>query len=92
MKKLILSLALTLFAPLAFADTYSYDVTRMTCNSCVKAIKAQVCKLENVETCDVTIGKVVLKSKTGSKLDFAKIQEAVTRAGEYQISNAAPKN
>lgn len=74
-------------APLfAFAETATYDVSGMTCNSCVKAIKAQVCKMDGVEKCDVSIGKIVLSTKEGVSLDEQKVKEAVSRAGEYKVT------
>jgi len=75
----------------AFAETNTYEVSGMTCNSCVKALKAQVCKLDGIEKCDITIGKMVLSSKAGTPLNETKIKEAVAHAGDYKVIDKAPK-
>lgn len=72
----------------SFAETISYDVSGMTCNSCVKALKAQVCKIEGLEKCDISIGKMTLSTKAGTSLNDQKVREAVSRAGDYKITGS----
>ncbi|HRO67952.1 MAG TPA: heavy-metal-associated domain-containing protein [Pseudobdellovibrionaceae bacterium] len=69
------------------AETKTYTLDGMTCGSCVKSVKAQVCKLPGVETCEVEINKVTL---TGKALDDKAIEGAVSKAGYTMtgISNA----
>lgn len=80
--------AATLFLPLfAMAGPSTYKVSGMTCGSCVKAVKAKVCKLEGVEKCEVTIGKVILTAKPGVTLDDKMVSAAVEKAGEYKVTD-----
>ncbi len=85
MKSLAAVLAI-LFPLFALAAPSTYNVSGMTCGSCVKAVKAQVCKLDGVEKCEVKIGKVVLTPKAGFTLDDKKISAAVEKAGEYKVT------
>ena len=83
--------ALLLLPVSVFAETTTYDVAGMTCSSCVKMIKATVCKTEGVEKCDVSIGKVVITTKPGTTIDEQKIKEAVVRAGDYKVTGSSTK-
>lgn len=72
-----LSLAAALMLPLsAFAESKTYNVGGMTCGSCVKAVKAQVCKLPGIETCEVEVGKVTVTGQVDEKAVTAGIQKA----------------
>lgn len=84
MKKSLI-LAVLLLSQAALAETITYNVEGMHCGSCAKAIKAQVCKMEGLESCDVTLGKVVISPKTGVAISQDQIQSAVSKAGEYKI-------
>lgn len=75
----------------SFADTTTYNVTGMTCNSCVKAIKAQVCKIEGLESCEVSVGKVILSTKAGVTVNEQAVKDAVERAGDYKVSGNTTK-
>ncbi len=75
------------FASAAFAEPTTYDVEGMHCGSCVKAIKARVCKMDGLESCDVTMGKVVVTPKSGVTISQDQIQAAISKAGEYKIVN-----
>ncbi|WP_413288219.1 heavy-metal-associated domain-containing protein [Bdellovibrio sp. HCB337] len=75
----------------SFAETTTYDVTGMTCNSCVKAIKAQVCKMDGIEKCEVSLGKIMLSTKEGITLNEQSVKEAVGRAGDYKVSGSSTK-
>lgn len=81
----ILALALPVVS--ASAESKVYTLDGMTCQSCVKSVTAQVCKLPGVETCKVEINKVTL---TGPSLDDKVIEGAVTKAGYTMthVSNA----
>lgn len=74
-----------LFTQAALAETITYNVEGMHCGSCAKAIKAQVCKMDGLEKCDVTVGKVVISPKTGINISQDQIQAAISKAGEYKI-------
>jgi mercuric ion binding protein len=75
----------------AFAETTTYEVSGMTCNSCVKALKAKVCKLDGVEKCEISVGKMILTPKAGATLDQQKVSEAVTSAGAFKVTSSAAK-
>lgn len=78
----LLALGAIFLALPALAETRSYDIKGMTCGSCVKMIDAQVCKLPNLESCKVEIGKVTVTAPT---LDDEVIKAAVAKAGEYSV-------
>ncbi|MBX3042008.1 MAG: heavy-metal-associated domain-containing protein [Bdellovibrionaceae bacterium] len=63
------------------AETKTYTLEGMTCQSCVKSVKAQVCKIPGLDTCEVELNKVTLSGKT---LDEKLIESAITKAG-YSI-------
>ncbi|MFS4460551.1 heavy-metal-associated domain-containing protein [Bdellovibrio sp. HCB2-146] len=87
MKHLLILTAL-LLSSAAHADTTTYDVAGMHCGSCAKSIQAQVCKMDGIEKCDVTVGKIVISSKKGVVLSQDQIQAAVSKAGDYKITGA----
>lgn len=80
-------IALVLFSLPVFAGTQTYTVSGMTCNSCVKSVKAKVCQMEGIEKCDVTVGKVVLTPKTGFQLPKDQIEAAIAKAGDYKVTD-----
>ncbi len=84
MKKALVITAL-LFAHTALAESTTYNVEGMHCGSCAKSIKAQVCKIEGLEKCDVSVGKVMVSSKQGVTISQDQIQAAISKAGEYKI-------
>ena len=86
MKKALAITAL-LFAHTALADTTTYNVEGMHCTSCAKSVKAQVCKIEGIEKCDVSVGKVKISSKQGVTISKEQIQAAISKAGEYKITD-----
>lgn len=75
------------FTSAAFAESTTYNVEGMHCGSCAKAIKAQVCKMDGLESCEVTLGKVVIAPKSGVTISQDQIQAAISKAGEYKIVN-----
>ena len=88
MKKTLILLSFV-FSQIALADATTYNVEGMHCGSCVKAIKAQVCKIDGLETCEVSLGKVVISPKTGINITQDQIQAAMAKAGEYKIIGTA---
>lgn len=87
MKKTI-ALMVLMMAPMALAETVTYNVEGMHCGSCAKAIKSQVCKMDGLEKCDVTMGKVVISPKNGIQISQDQIQAAISKAGEYKITGS----
>lgn len=64
--------------------TATYEVTGMTCEHCVNAVKGEISQLDGVEQVDVQLegGKVTVQS--GAPVDEAQIRSAVEKAG-YQL-------
>lgn len=87
-KALLLILSSVLTLP-ALANSIEYTVEGMHCGSCAKAIKAQVCKLEGLESCDVTVGKITLSPKAGVSVTKEQIEALMTKAGPYKITNSS---
>ncbi len=87
MKKALIITAL-LFSQAALADTITYDVEGMHCGSCAKSIKAQVCKMDGLEKCEVSMGKIVITPKAGISITQDQVQSAVTEAGEYKVTGS----
>lgn len=87
MKKALV-LASLLLSQIALADTTTYNIEGMHCNSCAKSIRAQVCKIDGLEKCDVSVGKVVVSTKQGVTISQDQIQAAISKAGEYKIISA----
>lgn len=63
---------------IAHAETKTYTLSGMTCESCVKAVTGQVCKLPGIEKCHVEVNKMTL---TGPQLDDKAISKAVEKTG-----------
>ncbi|MGZ3770342.1 MAG: heavy-metal-associated domain-containing protein [Bdellovibrio sp.] len=87
MKKAFILISLFL-SQTVFAETVTYNVQGMHCGSCAKMIKAEVCKMDGLEKCDVTMGKVVISPKTGVTINQDQIQAAISKAGEYKITGS----
>ncbi|UXR63977.1 heavy-metal-associated domain-containing protein [Bdellovibrio bacteriovorus] len=87
--KMLLAAATLMLSQTALAETITYNVEGMHCGSCARAIKAQVCNMEGLEKCDVTVGKVVISPKSGVSISQDQIQAAISKAGEYKITNSS---
>lgn len=85
MKSLIVGILF--FASAAFAESTTYNVEGMHCGACVKSIKRQVCQMDGLESCDVSLGKVIVAPKAGVTISQDQIQAAISKAGEYKIVN-----
>ncbi len=84
MKKAFI-IATLLISQTALAETITYNIEGMHCGSCARSIKAQVCNMEGLEKCEVSVGKLVISPKAGVTISQDQIQAAVTKAGEYKI-------
>ena len=64
--------------------TATYEVSGMTCEHCVNAVKGELTQLEGVDQVDVELegGKVTVTS--GAPVDDADVRAAVEKAG-YQF-------
>lgn len=91
MKKALLILLSSAIALPAFAESLEYTVEGMHCGSCAKAIQAQVCKLEGLESCEVTVGKISLSPKAGVKVSQEQVEALMSKAGPYKITGSHSK-
>ena len=64
--------------------TATYEVTGMTCEHCVNAVKGEISQLEGVDQVDVELegGKVTVNSS--APVDDTQVRAAVEKAG-YQV-------
>lgn len=88
MKKALI-IASLLFSQAVLAETITYNIEGMHCNSCARSIKAQVCKMDGLDKCEVSVGKVVISPKTGVTISQDQIQAAISKAGEYKVIGTA---
>jgi copper chaperone CopZ len=88
MKKALI-IASLFFSQAVLAESTTYNVEGMHCGSCVKAIKAQVCKMDGLESCDVSLGKVIVAPKAGVTITQDQIQAAISKAGEYKVNGTS---
>lgn len=78
---------------IAFADTYEYKLSGMTCSGCKKMVKAAVCDVPGIKTCEIEIGSMKLVAEEGKTLDQSAIAKALEDLNkktnsEYKISSA----
>lgn len=83
--KTTLLLASLLVSSLALAETTAYEVEGMHCGACAKKVKAEVCNMPGIQSCDVSVGKVKISTKKGVEISQDQIQAAIAKAGEYKI-------
>ena len=86
MKKM-LTLGLLLTAQLAIAGGGEYTVQGLTTPENVTAVKAKVCSLKTLDTCEVTAGKIKVTSKSDNKSQDSDLRKALKEAGNYQITD-----
>lgn len=91
MKKALI-LASLFFSQAVLAEIVTYNVDGMHCGSCAKMIKSEVCKMDGLAKCEVTMGKVVISPKTGITISQDQIQAAISKAGEYKITGSTKSN
>ena len=64
-----------------------YQVTGMTCQHCVAHVTEEVTAIPGVEAVDVNLdGTMIVTSR--EPIGFDDIEEAVTEAGNYQVTPA----
>lgn len=88
MKKIILTLAILLFATPAFAKTIQVEVEGIVCAFCAQGIKKQFKKIDDVAKVEVDMdSKVVsIDTKDDSDISDDKIKALITDAG-YTVKN-----
>ncbi|MCG2615555.1 cation transporter [Terrimonas sp. NA20] len=68
--------------------THSYNISGMTCNSCVARVKSELLKLGNIESAEVQLTAPQATITMNQHINTGKLQEAVSKAGHYTISEA----
>ena len=81
---LLAAASLFVFSTPALAETKTYSLKGMTCMSCVKAVRKQVCELPGVEKCDVSVGSMTL---SGPQLDDSAIRAAIGKTS-FEITDS----
>ncbi len=69
--------------------THSYDITGMTCNSCVAKVKSELLKLPEVTGADVQLQSPQATVTMQHHIRDAALERAVRKAGNYSISPAS---
>lgn len=62
----------------------TYEVTGMTCDHCVNAVKSELSQLEGVEAVEVELDSGKVSVTSAEPLDADTIRSAVERAG-YEL-------
>lgn len=89
MKSALLALSLLALPLFARAESTTYAVKGMHCGACVQALQAKVCKMDGLEKCEVSMGKILIVPKPGVQISQAQVQSKMTEVGEdYKITGA----
>ena len=75
------------------ADTYQYKIEGMSCSACKNMVKASVCALPGIKSCEVEIGSMKLTATDGQTLDQAAITNALDELNkknkeDYKIASS----
>lgn len=87
MKKLI-SIALFFAAIQVQAETATIEIGGMSCGNCIKKVTKNLCQKDMFETCDVQVGKAVVTTKKGEKVNSDFVKAALeSEDGHYKLKN-----
>lgn len=75
----------------ASAETGVFEVEGMHCKMCVRKITKTICNLEEVDQCEVEIGRLKITTKAGAKVDVKKITDLVAETGSYKVIKSEVK-
>ncbi len=70
--------------------THEYNITGMTCTSCVAKVKTELLKLGDVLSADVQLQSPQAKVTMQKHIPVATLQQAISKAGRYTITEAGP--
>lgn len=70
--------------------THEYNITGMTCNSCVAKVKTELLKLGDVLSADVQLQPPQAKVIMQKHIPVAALQQAISKAGRYTITETGP--
>ena len=69
--------------------THTYNITGMTCSSCVAKVKSELLKLGDVLSADVQLNAPQATINMQKHIPTAALQSAIANAGEkYKITDA----
>lgn len=68
--------------------THTYNITGMTCGSCVARVKSELLKLGDIQSAEVQLTAPQATITMGKHISTSVLQEAVHKAGHYAISEA----
>lgn len=68
--------------------THTYNISGMTCGSCVARVKSELLKLGDIESAEVQLASPQAVITMGKHIGTGVLQEAVHKAGKYTITEA----
>lgn len=69
--------------------THSYQISGMTCGSCVARVKSELLKLGDVQEVKVQLASPQAVITMGKHIDTGRLQKAVSNAGAYTIDEVS---
>lgn len=69
--------------------THTYQISGMTCGKCVAKVKSELLKLGDVTEADVQLNAPQAKISMQKHVPLNTLQQAIEKAGHYQIAEAA---
>lgn len=68
--------------------THTYNITGMTCNGCIGKVKSELLKLGDVMSAELQLAAPQATITMQKHIDTSALQSAVSKAGNYTISEA----
>lgn len=81
----------TMISVSALAETGTFEIEGMHCKMCVRNIKKTICNLEEIDQCDVEVGKLIVTSKKDQKIDIKKITDLINETEKYKVIKSEVK-
>jgi copper chaperone CopZ len=69
--------------------THTYNITGMTCQSCVGRVRSQLLQTAGILSADIKLDAPQATISMEKHIPLPKLQEAVSKAGHYKISETA---
>lgn len=68
--------------------THVYEISGMTCSSCVAKVKSALLKIPNIDSIDVSLETHSAKISMSKHISNAELQSKLSEAGKYRIISA----
>ena len=68
--------------------THTYEISGMTCGSCVARVKNELLRLGDVSSADIKLQSPQARITMSRHIDTATLQEAISKAGNYHINES----